>query len=342
MAVVRYKCDVCKRELEVPENKRGLDFVDRCIITEGCRGSLYKLERKQDFLRGEFPAKVPGLRDYTPRRVLYNHTQAIAATEWFIEHNLGVAPSVQVLIEMSTTINEEQELVPCVLRNNTENFDEVETTDFTINIISPNELTIIFPNPQSGIAQLIARSSAPITTEEAEEAATPTFQLTTSTIVSIATLNSTIPSGSSIDLSLVYTPPGSSSSITQSYTVPTTIAAASPWNDFPSILIQGRQYKVRSFDAFISEMGDGTIPNGSSFYFSQIDTGSGDRAILSREVIVLLALSPYDDVDKVKDQLIDASRVTAINAELSFFYQDRELFAFTPIITSTFPPIREV
>lgn len=338
MAVIRYKCDVCKREIEIPENKRGLDFIDRCIITEGCRGSLYKLIRKQDFLRGEFPTKVPGLRDYTARRVLYNHTQAISSTEWFVEHNLGVAPSVQVLVERSTTISEETELVPCVLRNNTENFDDVETTDFTINIISPNELTITFPNPESGIAQLIARSSAPIATEEVRIETTSTIQFTTSTIVSIATLNSTLSSSSPITLDVDYTPAGSTTSISTAYTVNPTIATASPWNDFESILIQGKPYKVRSFDAFISEMGDGTIPNGSSFYFRQVE----GRTIASREVIILLALSPFEDVDKIKDQIIDVSRVNISNAELSFFYQDRELFAFTTVVTSTFPPIREI
>ena len=80
------------------------------------------------------------------------------------------------------------------------------------------------------------------------------------------------------------------------------------------------------------------LPDGSSFYFSQVDS----RAIQTREIIILLAQSPYANVDKITNQLIDVSTVNASNAELAFFHQDRELFAFTPIITSTFPQLREI
>lgn len=340
MAIIKFKCTVCKRTIEITENKQGLEVIGRCIITDGCRGKLYRLERKQDFIRGEFPAKVPGLIDYTPRRILYNHTQAVAAKDWFVEHNLGVAPSIQILVNRSIAA-ESQDEVPCVLRNNTETFEQVETTDFTYTITGPNTLTITFTDPQSGLAQMIAHSTAPSITEESV-AISPTYQLTNDTLLTIATLNNTISSTQSINLSVIFTPPGESSLSPTVYTIPASVTSQSPWNDFSTILVQGKQYKVRSFDAFIPEMVDGTIPNGSSFYIDKIGVGSPLRTFVSREVFILLALNPYDSIDKVTNQLIDINNINASNAELAVFYQDRELFAFTSIISSTFPPIREI
>lgn len=342
MAIIRYGCTVCKRELEIPENKRGLEVIHRCIITDGCRGYLYKLERKQDFIRGEFPSKVPGLIDFTARRVLYNHEQAVAAREWYVVHNLGVAPSVQVLVNRSVITSEIQEEIPCILRNNTETFEQVETTDFTKEITSPNTLTIRFTDPQSGLAQMIARSTAPVVTEEVVATTSSTFQITNDSLLTIATLNNTIPSTQSVNINIVFTPPGEASLSPITYTASSSVASESPWNDFSTILIQGKQYKVRSFDTYITEMANGTIPNGSSFYINKIGVGSPLRTLTTGEVIILLALSPYADIDKITNQLIDTNRIDATNAELALFYQSRELYAFTSIISSTFPPIREV
>lgn len=342
MAIIQMKCTVCKRQIELPENKKGLEVINRCVITEQCRGTMYRIDRKQDFIRGDYPARVSGLTDYTPRRILYNHTQAISSTKWYITHNLGVSPSVQVVLNKSSTSEQELSEIPCVLRNQTETFEQVETTDFTIEITSPNTLVITFTDPQSGLAQMIARSSAPVNVVDSVETTSPSFQLSTGTLLSIATLNDTISSVGNVDISLTYTPPSNTTTISKTYTATPNTSTESPWFDYSEILIQGRKYKVRSFDAFVSEMSNGTIPNGSSFYFDQIGTGSPLRDIESREVILLLALSPYHTIDKIQNQIIDVNRITAENAALSLFYQDSELFAFTTIISSTFPTIREI
>lgn len=338
MAIIQYKCNTCKREIEVPENPRGLEVISRCIITEGCRGKLYRIDRKQDFIRGSFPAAVPGLTNYSARRILYNHEQAVSSNEWYITHNLGVAPSVQVLVERSSSTVESSTDVPCSLRNETESFDQVETTDFTVEIVNANELIVRFTDPQSGLAQLIARSSAPVITEEAVEDAIPTFQLTNNSLLVIATLNDTISSLSTINLDLTFKAPGSTTTVTESYTVSPTQDSESPWTDYTTVLIQGRRYRARSFDTYTSSMIDGTIPNGSSFYFSQVNS----RDIDSQEIFILLSLDPYADIDKVTNQVIDSSRINGDNAASSLFHQDRELFAFTSVIASTFPAIRNV
>lgn len=348
MAVIEYKCTACKREIEIPENRLGLEVVQRCIITEGCRGELYRIGRKQDFLRGSLPPRVTGLTDYTARRALYNHTQSVLATDWFITHNMGVVPSIQVLVDSAAaTAVETDTTIPCALRGDSEAQTQVETTDFTIEIVNANEIILHFPSPQSGLAQLIARSTAAAVVETSATSTAAQFQLTaTNTLLTVATLNEIIPEPNNITLDITYLSPDGITSVVHTYDIGTTANVDSPWDDFETILIQGKRYKVRTFDAYIAEMGDGTLPNGSSFYFSSLDidaSGSpGPRGIAGREVYVLLGLDPYTNIDKVKDQVIDASKVTAANAELSLFVSNRELFAFETAIDSTFPPIREI
>ena len=349
MAVIEYKCTVCKREIEIPENKYGLEVMQRCVITEGCRGELYRIGRKQDYLRGELPARVPGLVDYSARRALYNHTQSVAATSWFITHNMGVVPSVQILIDSTAaTAADTDNEVACALRGTSDAQTQVETTNFTIEIVSANELIINFPDPQSGLAQLIARSTAAPSAAPVAAVAAEQFQLTaTGTLLSVATLNEVIPEPNTISLDITYTSPDGLTSIVHTYNIGTLPNVDSPWDDYETILIQGKRYKVRTFDALIPEMTDGTLPDGSSFYFSSLDidvtgTPPGPRGLNAREVYVLLGLDPYTNIDKVKDQVIDTSKITAANAELSLFLSGRELFAFDTIIDSTFPPIREV
>lgn len=346
MAIIRFKCTVCKREVEIPENKNGLEIIDRCVITSGCRGSLYRIDRKQDFIRGEFPPSVAGLTDWSARRALYNHEQTVRSSEWRIVHNMGVSPSVQVLIDRAILIDEEAD-VPCEVRSDLETFEQIETLDFSVEIVSRNELIIRFENPESGFAQLIARSTAREVAVTAVEEEDATFQLTNNSLLTVATLNSTISSSISFDIDVNYIPPGETLPITKTYTVGTGLPNVnSPWNDFNNIIVDGRRYKVRTFDTFVSEFADGTIGDGSSFYFGNISAtmlGSPvSRLVNPREIFILLALSPYSNVDKVFNRIVDIQRVTASNAELAFFQQDNELFAFQNIITSVFPPIREV
>jgi len=349
MAVIDYKCTVCKREIEIPENKYGLEVVQRCTITEGCRGELYRIGRKQDYLRGDLPARVPGLTDYSARRALYNHTQSVAATDWFVNHNMGVVPSVQVLINSTAATSVDTDnTVSCALRGTTEAQTQIETTNFTIEIVDANNLIIHFPDPQSGLAQMIARSTSTGVVETTTTTAAEQFQLTaTGTLLTVATLNDVIPEPNSISLDITYKSPDGLTSLVQTYNIGTLPSVDSPWDDYGTILIQGKRYKVRTFDALIPEMTDGTLPDGSSFYFSSLDTDStgtppGPRGLGAREVYVLLGLDPYTNIDKVKNQVIDASKITAANAELSLFVSGRELFAFDTVIDSTYPPIREI
>lgn len=349
MSIIRFECTVCKREIELPEKRDGLEVISRCVITDGCRGFMNRIERKEDFIRGELPASVNGLSDWSQRKILYNHTQTIAATEWKIVHNLGVFPSVQVLVEKAIIIGDVTE-IPCESRGETGGSILVEDTPTGIEIVNRNEIIIRFDELQSGIAQLIARSSAPDIEEEIIEEESQTIQLTNTEVsdnpafeaeLTIATLNDKINPVLNVDVGIEYISP--STNVSHTYTNIGSASVTSPWTDFREITIRGKIYTVRSFSALISEMRNGIIQNGSSFYFTSLTDGTTTITDFQQDdMLILLAKDPYTNIDKILDSFIDVSDVDATNSELSFFYDTRELFAFRTLQRSVFPHIREV
>lgn len=90
-----YKCDTCNRKVRVATSKDGIDVVQRCIITHGCKGKLYRVRDARDAnSTSAFPAEVPGIQDWFQRRVVYDHSQPIKSQKWLIKHNLQNKPIV--------------------------------------------------------------------------------------------------------------------------------------------------------------------------------------------------------------------------------------------------------
>ena len=195
MAVVGYQCSVCKRTINLIQNKVGLDWIGNCNITLGCRGQLIQQELYLDYTRGSLPDNVVGLKNWTQRQILYNFTQTVDRQNWVITHNLGTLPSVQIYVN-----------VP--LSADPTNMVEILPTEIIYN--SDDQLTLILPRAYTGIAQLIARASNPdILNPRPRPAVTsvaPTIQLTNAGLLSIATRISTVGSIAELPIDLEFTP----------------------------------------------------------------------------------------------------------------------------------------
>ena len=336
MSIVVYKCDVCKREVELERNIKGLENIQRCTITHGCRGKLYQTKVLPDFVRGRLPNQVAGLDDWRQRKVLYNHEQTIERQNWIIQHNLGTFPSVSVFINVPTEDdpNNQEEVVP------------VDTI-----IVNEDTIRLVFDKALSGLAQLVARQSDPdllrpftglnIAVDELQ-------QISFLGDVAIATRISTVGEAAEIDLDVEYTTTTNalvSSSYTANDNDPET---NSPWFDFNKVIIKGKTYTIRSFNGIIPEMGDETVASGSTFTFTGINDKQGSptpvtsRAILQDEVLILFAQSPFDSIDKVTTQYIDVYDVITSDNNFAFVYDTGEFFADTEIIQEIYPPIRSV
>lgn len=330
MAIVVYKCDTCKREKEFARNVNGLDTLQNCTITHGCRGKLYHKQLLPDYIRGSIPEDVTGLDDWLQRKALYNHIQGIERLEWNITHNLGTFPSIQVFVNRP-------------IEGDEDNQEELLPTD--INIIDKNAVRLTFDRPWSGIAQLVTRQSDPnllnpIITEP-ETTGIQYTQISNGGEFSIATKIATLGASSNINLSLLYTTTqGSNPSIV--YAADDQPSLLSAWRDFDIVVINGNIYTVRSFNAITAELTSGVIGNGSTFVVNTIDP-TGTQAfqdINESDVILLLADDPYSPFDKNIDRYVDVTNRSSDTTSFDFLYDSGEFFVNDAIIQSIYPHIR--
>lgn len=337
MAIVTYKCDICKREIDLQRNVHGLETPLRCVITHGCRGKLYQVDLQPDFIRGRTPDSVEGLDDWRQRKVLFNFEQAIERDEWTIVHNLGNSVNVSVYVNRPT-------------EDDPDNRDEIEPDDIVI--ISPDEIRLVFSRPYSGIAQLIARASDPqllnptVTTQVAAAAAQ---QISNEGEITIATKIATIGAKTNIGVQLSYTTPQETVQVVD-YTVDDAPSLLSPWNDYDRVIIKGSVYTVRSFSGIVAAMATGVIGNGSTLLFTGVDPDAAGspastieyRAPEKDEMFLLLASSPYSAVDKITTQIIDVSQITETNNPFALAYDTGEFLANASVLQTIYPPVRSV
>ncbi len=339
MAIVEYKCDTCKREIELQRNINGLEIVGRCIITHGCRGSLYQTKLHPDYIRGSIPDPVAGLDDWKQRKVLHNHVQTIEREEWLVEHDMGVVPTVSVFVDRP-------------IQGNLDYQEEITPTD--IIVIDDNNLKLKFDKAWSGNAQLVSRQSDPnllqpiVRTTEVDS--TP-YQISNLGEISIATRLDVDQAAPIIQLRLEYVSALGVSIIETYFNVDDQPSINSAWQGaaYDRIIVNVNStrypFTVRSFNGVTASMTGGDIESGSTFKFRQIDTsgvGSNWRIIQPGEVLILLATPPYDIVDKVFNQYIDVADVSDTNNQFGFYYNNGEFFALTETITSVYPPISNI
>lgn len=323
MSVVTYKCDTCNRQVEIPQNKKGLEVIQRCVITDGCRGKLHQTELKLNYIRGSLPDSVFGINDWTQRGVLYNHNQTIRSQVWTVTHNLGVFPSIQTYVERAVS---------------SESGDKIELIEIipeSIQTINVNELNVTFNKPESGIAQCIARSTRP-TTQQTQTVTTTSTQISTGGELSIATLDNSL----TIDVYLRFvSPTGTETTIV--YTVDDEPSVLSPWVSVNKVIVKGKTYTVRSFNFLYllgnirNEFTDGTIPNGSAFSITGLNSNS-------QELLILLSAEPHTQFDKIKNQYLDPTTITLAQASTSLIYTEAELYASATLIKTIYPYIYEL
>jgi hypothetical protein len=327
MSVVVYQCDTCKRQIELERNYDGLERIQRCVITHGCRGKLFQVRVLPDYVRGQLPDPVDGLDDWIQRKVLYNHTQAVERDEWIITHNMGTYPIVSVFVDRP-------------IEGNLDNREEVTPTDIVI--VNDNIITLKFERPYSGIAQCVGRQSDPDLLrpyERVVETTADAEQFSSAGIISIATLSHEPVVTLNVDYD---TADGSVPRI--QYSIDDQPSIGSPWLDFNQVIIRGKKYTVRSYQGVVPEMTTGVISSGSTFHFANMDKTNTQvfEDIFPGEVYILLSDSPHERIDKKRNVLIDVTSVTATKNPFGLYYDSGEFFAQPYIIENVYPPIRSV
>ena len=332
MAIVVYKCDVCKREKEYIRNVEGLERIQRCTITHGCRGKLYQIAVYPDYSRASAPERVVGLNDWKQRKVLYNHEQSIARDEWIITHGLGTFPSVSVYVNIP-------------IEGNLDNIEEIFPQD--IEVIDDNTIKLVFDKPWAGLAQLIARQSDPDLLKPYERTQVQEEELiriSNGGEISLVSRISTVGTCDIIKIHVTYTTT-QNTVIKKIYELPLNylvLSSSSAWKDFDKVIIRGKTYDIRILNGIYDAMYDQTIGNGSTMVFDKIEicSATSERDLMQDEIYVLFANEPYATVDKVTDKYIDL--YDTIQNQFSIVYDSGEFFAKSGIIQQIYPPIRPI
>ncbi|QDJ96518.1 gene transfer agent host specificity protein [Xanthomonas phage Xoo-sp13] len=365
MATISFKCDTCKRTVELVENPQGFTVVGKCVITNGCVGRLYKTGRNPNNVRESAPTYVEGLDNYVPRRTFYEFNQTLASNKWDVTHNMGILPSTFVYI-----------------RQDNGTYVPADNSSYTVTPLSKNRITITFPQKVVGILQCIAKSTVPLVPSTLP-AAESLFQVSANGVVTFAVpkyitqLRGSVPAVSSPVVTPTITPSVTPTSTPVSLPVnmsttgniqieieitkpnedpficfedfPNVISNESPWAGWSEVLVaKRRNYSVRSANLLrlkvfgSADLEAGDIPNGTRLRFLRIDFGDGRKeAIPSRTLLMLLAKSPYAFVDKVKDRIVDVGELIGDSPDY-FIYNNGELFLDSSKVEKSYPDINRV
>lgn len=366
MATISYRCDTCKRAIELVENPQGFTVVGKCVITEGCIGRLYRTERNPNNVRESAPSYVEGLDNYVPRRALYEFTQSLALDKWKVVHNMGILPSTAVYILQDTG-----------------KYELVDNSTYTVTPVDKNTIMVKFPTRVKGIIQCVAKSTVPLVppTEVAQSAQfqvsannTITFAIpkyltqirgqipaVSAPVVSPTVTPSPTPTQTPIGMPLNLCTDASVIQLEIEVTKPNQdpfvcfedisnfTDSRSPWNGWGEVLVgKRRNYCIRSVNLLqLNVFGDANlkasdIPNGTRVRFLRIDYGTGRKEeIPSRGLLMLLAKSPYAYADKIKDRLVDVGELIGDTPDY-FVYRDGELYLDESKVERSYPDISRV
>lgn len=366
MATISYRCDTCKRSIELVEQPQGFTVVGKCVITNGCIGRLYRTERNPNNVRESAPTYVAGLDNYVPRRAFYEFNQTLSSNNWKVTHNMGILPSTTVY-----------------LREEDGSHTKIDNNTYKVTPVDKNTIMVSFTNKVRGIIQCIAKSTVPIVPStvapESEQ-----FQVSSSSVITIALpkyltqMRGIIPQPSIpmvtptvtpsptptqtpvnlplnlcndeniIQLEIEITKPNEEPFVCFE-DVDNFMDSRSPWNGWGEVLVgKRRNYCIRTIDLLkMKVFGDANlrasdIPDGTRIRFLRIDYGTGRKeAIPSRGLLMLLAKKPYAYADKIKDRLVDVGELLGDTPDY-FVYRGGELFLDETKVERSYPDISRV
>ncbi len=345
MATVSYKCNVCKRDIELVENERGMTTFSRCIITDGCRGKLIVQHRNPDNMVRKFATEVPGLKDFILKNNIFNFVQTTPQYNWIITHNLNSNPVIKIYINDSNGTSK-----------------RLSPNTYSISFINSDRLIVTFSQNFSGIAQLISRTSQPT------NLVTAPSPIVDSLITSKGTFIFAIPQKLTkftypptilpyptlpldlykkvIKIQILITKPAKEP--IQSVETLDFNLTGTPWSNWPSILVRKRKnYYILSknilkFVTFGNPyLTASDIPDNTTVKITGIDYGTGVIQPIDNEGLLLLtAKPPFYPNDKIINSLINIGDLQS-DSDHGFVYKNGDLYLNSKNISNTYPDIQQ-
>lgn len=348
MSTLKYKCDTCKREIEILENRAGMNNFSKCIITKGCRGELYRTQRNPYNIRENFPQPSSvDLMNYNPRRTFFEYKKVTESDTWEIHHGMGVYPSVTIY----------------AFSEDANNYIIVDREEYSISIINKNTLSIKFEEPISGIAHLVARSSLD-PDPEIEEEGSEIMQVSYNNVLSIGVLGKITDAGTGQygpTVDPIYTADLDSIFLTISIKEPNreevfcveefsgNSEVGTPWTNWSALISRKR----RNYSIWSKNIGDfkvvqdlyediSEIPDGTRLQITHVRYGEDDfeeRFIRARNIFILLAEEPFSISDKVLNKVVDVGTVNSFTSNNYYTFIGGELFLDSEKVEPIYPPL---
>ena len=341
MSTVHLKCDTCKREIETLERTSSLNSFNKCIITKGCRGRLYKIGRNPYNVREylEEPT-VRDIENFTPRKSFFSFSQDLANKKWNVRHGMGVFPAVTVYDI---------------------NGNEVPSSDYSINLINANMIELVFTTEVTGTVHCVARSSRDLKSS-VPPSTEGLFKVTNKNVLTLAVLGKMTKNSNGTGESIFTCSPDAKIRINIQITEPekepifcsedisTHLQRQSSWIDWTALKSRKRRnYCIKSVNLndftsiqeFYNDVD--SIPDGTRFNILGFDYGEGfvPLTVKSRNLFVLLSSPPFSRNDKLLDTIIDVGEVSASRDVDSFVIIGGELYIDTKKLEKIYPILQK-
>lgn len=336
MATIRYKCDTCLREVELVENKTGLTTLSNCVITENCRGSLFRIRRSrgsriQD--NTEFDNNLVNRRE---RKIFFPFTKDIPSKRWVVEHNLGNFPAVSVFVETDGGFN----------------IREADSSEYVRKDIDKNTLEILFDGNETGKVHAVSRS---ISEQDVPQSTflENSINISPNGTLSVAVLSKAFgevstdplnPMDVKFDVS-IKEPNEEEIFCVEDFNG----ANISPWSDYLGMSFRKRRnYIIKTVNLLdlkvIQQKYDSLddIPELTEFKFNNISyNGSPFSPIRSKNALLLLSSPPYTKSDKVLDRVIDLGERNVEEDGRKYVFSGGKLLAVEEDVERVYPPIEK-
>lgn len=319
-SITTFECDTCKRTIEKITNIHGLTVVGNCIITDNCKGKLVAQSVKRGYTTPIVPKRSITLKDYIPRKFIYNHEQTLPERIWTITHNLNNNPIIQLFV-----YDAEGNLIEL-------------TADITFVDVNTSRVTLT--QEYAGIAQCIVRSttSDQVIISSADTTETPEpIPFVTLSINKYINFASTLTTPS---LKWYFVSP--STNVVKSFTTSTLLDISlnptnvdTPWAGIEKVVIQGKRYNVYSVYIDISN-------------FTQLDLGSvgyvynslGDVPFNKDECLFLLTNEPFGEVDKNLNQYAITTTMSPSSTESLLVVNETDFDINSSTLKTIYPSIK--
>jgi hypothetical protein len=318
--IVTYKCDTCNRQVDVQYNRHGIDTAQRCIITDGCLGTLHKVKRRLVPARAKVLADpVEGLDYWYQKKMIYTHVQAIAANVWRIKHNLGVIPVLKTYVTRYDE-NNQPYLIPA---EPTVTYNDIYSLTLTFDSFEAGEVqcfTVTSENKNIVPPPVVSKQNVLVTNKG---------ELTIAVRYDIA--QNLFTDSETFPLTVTFL---ASPQFQYTYRIDNRPSILSSWVDADDslVVINRTNYKVFSFNVFNSDIA-ATGVTSAPITIPMINL----TPVAANQVLILLATSPFTVYDKTTDHLVDTFSSTTSLPTL--FYVNGETYCDPTTIVPTYPPI---